>query len=78
MPATGVVKAEIGDVFQIHPDHDKIFGGCFMLVTEPKSWGAQGYFEIPGKGRAYYRCEYENMDYIGKAAWIPKDEKGSK
>ena len=32
-----------GDVVQIDPAHDPVFGGAFMVVTEPKSWGAQGY-----------------------------------
>lgn len=29
-----------GDVVQIDPSHDERFGGCFMLVTDVKSWGA--------------------------------------
>ncbi|MDQ1280043.1 MAG: hypothetical protein QG670_1305, partial [Thermoproteota archaeon] len=69
-----------GDVVQIDPDHDPMFGACFMIVTEPKSWGAQGYVTVlprqnvdgttePG-GRAYYRCKFENMEYIGPGAWI--------
>lgn len=67
---------EVGDVIQIDPAHDPIFGGCFMQVTEPKSWGAQGFvvgLPSPGmdnKGNAYYRCKFEDMEYVGKAAWI--------
>lgn len=67
---------EIGDVVQIDPEHDKRFGGCFMVVTEPKAWGAQGYCaspEHPG-GLFFYRCKFENMEYIGKAEWIRKEE----
>jgi len=61
---------EAGSVYQIDPEYDKIFGGCFMTVTEPKSWGAQGYVSIPGEdGLAYYRCKFENMKYIGKSEW---------
>ena len=65
---------EEGDVVQIDPSSDEVFGACFMIVTEVKQWGAQGYIQIPGKGedggRAYYRCEWKNMTFIGKAAWI--------
>lgn len=66
---------EVGDVVQINPEHDELFGGCFMMVTEPKSWGAQGVCLGPkanglgGVGVAYYRCKWESMEYVGKAAW---------
>lgn len=58
-----------GDIVQIDPDHDEIFGGCLMMVTEPGSWGAQGYFNIPGKGLAYYRATWEVMEKVGHAEW---------
>lgn len=62
---------EKGDVVQIDPAHDERFGGCFMVVTEPKSFGAQGYVSAPGaKGLAYYRCNWEAMHKIGRAEWV--------
>lgn len=68
-------ELEVGDVVQIDPKHDTVFGGCFMVVTEPKSWGAQGYCSSPGlDGLAYYRCKFENMEYIGKAEWVNKSD----
>jgi|WetSurSiteA1Bulk_404760.scaffolds.fasta_scaffold101000_1 hypothetical protein len=67
-------ELKLGDVLQIDPEHDKIFGGCFMLVTEPETWGARGFVMIPGKGSIYYQCKFENMEYIGRAAWAPPDE----
>lgn len=72
-------ELKVGDVVQIAPESDKIFGGHFMVVTEPKPWGAQGYceaFPYEGKdgrcprGLAYYRCKFENMEYIGHTEWI--------
>lgn len=42
-----------------------------MLVTEPKSWGAQGFVQVPGKGQAYYRAKWEEMELIGKAVFVP-------
>ena len=60
-----------GDVVQIDPAHDERFGGCFMVVTEPKSFSAQGYVSTPGvKGLAYYRCPWAGMHKIGKAEWV--------
>ena len=69
-----IVEWEKGQVVQIDPDHDETFGACFMVISEPKAWGAQGYVQIPGKtedqrGQAYYRCPTEAMHLIGKAEW---------
>lgn len=68
---------KVGQVVQIAPQpdaDDDVFGGCFMIVTEPKSWGAQGYVQIPGKGQAYYRCESERMLPVGMAVWVVESE----
>lgn len=61
-----------GDVVQIHPDHDELFGGALMVVSEPKSWGAQGYVQVlkPGRPLAYYRCDFANMEHVGQAVWM--------
>jgi hypothetical protein len=60
-----------GDIVQINPDHDEVFGGCLMIVMEPKAFGAQGFVQIPGKGQAYYRCAFENMEPTGgRAEWV--------
>ena len=72
-------KLEIGDVVQINPEayKDGMFSACFMLVTEPKTWGAMGFIlcpESPEPGAAYLRVKFENMEYIGKAKWIPQNE----
>lgn len=65
---------EVGDVVQIDPQSDDMFGACFMIVSEVKTWGAQGYIQVPGKGeeggRAYYRCNFENMMFVGKSIWV--------
>lgn len=63
-----------GDVVQIDPDHDEAFGGCLMIVTEPKNFGAQGYVPIPGKDRglAFYRCPWSAMSKVGRAEWVTR------
>lgn len=75
-------ELKVGDVVQIAPESDKIFGGHFMVVTEPKPWGAQGYCEVfpckdpenqsvvTYKGQAFYRCKFEDMEYIGHTEWM--------
>lgn len=64
------------DVVQLGPDvRNPMFAGCMMVVTEPKSWGAQGYVQALGEngqpgGRAFYRAEWHEMEPVGRAAWI--------
>ena len=74
------IELSVGDVVQISPDRpDDFFGGCFMLVTEPKSFGAQGYVAMPQSrgelpGKAYARVSFADMEYVGRATWIPADD----
>jgi hypothetical protein len=60
----------IGDVVQIDPAHDEMFGAALMVVEEIKSWGLQGYVNVPGQGLAYYRVPNGKFVRIGKAVWI--------
>jgi hypothetical protein len=72
-------ELEEGDVVQIRPDHEK-FPGMLLVVTEPKSFGCQGYLLSPNafdavrfRDRAYLRPKFEDMEYVGKLYWIEKD-----
>lgn len=64
-----------GDVVQLDPElRDKRFAACMMVVTEPKTWGAQGCIVGPADGEAgrfYYRAMFESFEYVGTAAWVP-------
>ena len=62
-------------VVQLSPEcRNPAFACCFMVVTEPKSWGCQGFVqglgtrEEPG-GQAFYRANWEEMEYVGQACW---------
>jgi hypothetical protein len=67
---------EVNDVVQLSPATDnKGFGGCFMIVTEKKYWGVQGYVQALGDrdkvgGQAYYRAKWEEIEFVGKATWV--------
>lgn len=75
---------KVGDLVQLDPayhlgERSGFFAGCFMVVTELKSFGAMGYIPIPGNrgempGMAYYRAKWEEMHIIGQAIWAV-DEK---
>lgn len=67
------------DIVQLNPEttRNKMFRGCFMTVTEPKEWGAQGYVQGLGDngemgGQAYYRAKWEEMELVGRALWVIK------
>jgi len=64
------MKWQKGDLIQIDPEHDTVFGGCIMTVTEEKEWGAQGYVKIPGQGLAYYRLKNADGVKVGAAEWL--------
>ena len=63
-------------VIQIDPAHDSRFGGCFLQVTERRSWGVIGYVAIPGDdgGQAYYRLPWEGGSFVGRAEFILKSD----
>lgn len=66
---------ESGDVVQLAPTTaNPMFACCFMQVTDPKPWGAQGFVQMTGENgqpgpQAYYRAAWDDMEYIGKAEW---------
>jgi hypothetical protein len=70
-------KLEPGDVVQLNPEtcRNPMFAACMMTITEPKSWGAQGYVQALGEngqpgGQAHYRAKWEEMEPVGRAVWI--------
>lgn len=70
-------EIKFGMVVQLNPDTVKnpMFAGCMMTITEPRTWGAQGYVQALGEnnepgGRAYYRATWEEMELVGMANWI--------
>lgn len=80
----------VNDVVQIAPEASDWAGGCFAIVTEVKSWGMQGFVQVPPMkrnepegeqtgGRAFIRLKSDQFVRIGRAEWSdradPEDEK---
>lgn len=73
-----MMNIEINDVIQLNPEtcRNRMFAGCFFVVTEIKPWGAQGYVQSLGQneqpgGQAYYRATWEELgNQIGTAEWV--------
>lgn len=74
------MTVEVHDIVQLDPETtlNKAFAGCFMVVTEVKNWGVQGYVQALGTrsdqadgGQAYYRAETGSFKGTGgKAVWV--------
>lgn len=69
-------RIEENMVVQLDPDNtgNPMFAGCFMVVTEVKPWGVQGYVQALGEdgnpgGQAYYRAMFGTFQPIGMAEW---------
>ncbi len=61
-------NVQVGSVIQIDPEHDPVFGGCLMFVSEVKSWGVQCGMRIPShtdNGTAYYRVKWDAFEVVG-------------
>ena len=74
MKQQGLTK---GQLVQLNPEtvKNKMFAACIMVVTEPKSFGAQGYVQGLGEngepgGQAYYRATWKEMEIVGSAEWV--------
>lgn len=85
----GTDRCEVhyGDIVQINPEKDNMFGGCFMFVEEVGTWGVQGYVSIPSRtmekstkqvknrvSMAYVRKEWEDIEWVGQSVWRKADE----
>lgn len=66
----------VHDVVQINPEVDG-FGGCLILVTEVRTWGVQGFVQVPCGGQAHYRAKFDQIEHTGgRAVWAPPVETG--
>lgn len=81
-----MIEHKIGNIYQINPELDPQLGGQYIVATEIKHWGIQGYLllETPDdgslfryEGKAYIRKKYEQIVLVGFAEWmsINKEEK---
>jgi hypothetical protein len=59
-----------GDVVQIRPEHNPVFGGCVMIVEKVMHWGVSGYVDPPGHAWFPFRCPHGDFAVIGRAHWV--------
>lgn len=73
------MKAKEGEIYQINPESDNPLGGCLVVVTEPETWGIQGYVFLDRpehnilvryEGRAFVRVNWDQIVKVGYIEWI--------
>ena len=62
-------ELQVGEVVQINPERNKLWGGCVAVVDEPKGFGALIAILIPGARAIYLRVLFEDIEPIGKVVW---------
>lgn len=60
-------RIDINSVVQVNESAKEGWIGCLVQVSEVKSWGIQGWVQIPMKGAAYIRLKFEEIEYIGQS-----------
>ena len=70
-----------GDVVQLRPEYDERFAYMLVVVTEPKSWGCQGYLmaedatdALSYKGKAYLRPTWKDIEFVGHLPFFSEDD----
>jgi hypothetical protein len=70
----------VGEVVQLNPEtcRNRMFAGCFLVVSEAKPFGCMGYVQSLGEngepgGQAYYRPRWEEMEPLNVTAeWVAR------
>lgn len=67
---------KVNSVVQINENGGDGWIGCLVQVSEVKSWGVQGYVQIPKGGSAYIRLNWNQIEYIGQAILVHQESIG--
>lgn len=73
-------RINVGSVVQLNEHASSpCYVGCFLLVTEAKSWGVQGFVahvtdrDTPAS-RIYLRQKWDAIEWVGTAPLQPESE----
>lgn len=66
-------QVKVNSVVQINENGQQGWIGCLVQVTELKSFGIQGYVEVPMQGKAFIRLSWDDFDFIGEALMLPQN-----
>lgn len=64
---------KVNSVVQINEKGQEGWIGCLVQVSDIKSWGIQGWVQIPMQGSAYIRLKWDVIEYIGEAILIQEE-----
>jgi len=58
---------KVNSIVQVNETGPEGWIGCLLQVSEVKSFGIQGWVQMPKQGAAYIRIKWEQIEYIGDA-----------
>ena len=67
-------RIQVNSIIQVNENGQKRWISCLIQVSELKTWGIQGWAQIPMQGSAYIRLKWDQIDYIGEAIMRLKEE----
>lgn len=77
------IPHKIGNIYQLNPSKAERWGGQYLVATDIYEWGVMGYLLLDRpdegtlvrfKGLAYLRPKYEQIQLVGFAEWIIRDD----
>ncbi len=61
-----------GDIVQIDPKSDPVFGGCYVFVEKVDEKGINGFVNIPGNLKRYVCKSWDDIEWCGQSIWEKK------
>jgi hypothetical protein len=61
-----------GDIVQIDPKRDSIFGGCYVFVEKVNEKGIDGFINIPGNRKQHIHKLWDDIEWCGQSIWEKK------
>lgn len=58
-----------GDVIQVDPTKNEMFGFCFVFVTEVRQWGIIGYIPAPDSKHYWLRLKWDHIHWCGQSTF---------
>lgn len=58
-----------GDIVQIDPKRDPVFGGCYVFVEQVDDKGVKGFIQIPGNLNRHVYKAWEDIEWCGQSIW---------
>jgi len=63
-----------GDIVQLNPRKNEMFGGCLVFVTDVRAWGVKGYIPMPDQNKVCLNLRWDDFEYCGQAHFMTEEK----